>query len=36
MHQGMGGIHVFDVRLRTNDPVVPEWPLTVRSFWGPR
>jgi hypothetical protein len=34
--QGMGGVHVFDVRLRTNDPVVPEWPLTVRSFWGPR
>jgi len=33
MHQGMGGPHLFVIRLKTNDPVEPERTLRIRSFW---
>jgi hypothetical protein len=36
MSQGMGGPHLFLVRVRTNDPAAAERALHVRSFWGPR
>ncbi len=33
MHQGMEGPHEFRIHLRTNDPVVPEKLLDVKSDW---
>jgi hypothetical protein len=33
MHEGMGGPHLFKIRLRTNDTVEPERVLMIRSLW---
>jgi hypothetical protein len=33
MHEGMGGPHLFEIRLRTNDAVEPERVLKIRSLW---
>jgi len=33
MHEGMGGPHLFVIRLKTNDPVEPERALRIRSSW---
>jgi hypothetical protein len=33
MHEGMGGLHLFVVHLRTNDAVEPERALKIRSLW---
>ena len=33
MHEGMGGPHLFVIRLRTNDAVEPERVLKIRSLW---
>ena len=33
MHEGMGGPHLFEVRLRTNDVVQPDRVLKIRSLW---
>jgi hypothetical protein len=33
MHEGMGGAHLFVIRLKTNDPVEPERALRIRSLW---
>jgi hypothetical protein len=33
MHVGMGGPHLFVIRLKTNDPVEPERALRIRSYW---
>jgi hypothetical protein len=33
MHEGMGGPHLFVIRLKTNDPVEPERALRIRSLW---
>ena len=33
MHPGMGGPHLFVIRLRTNDVVEPDRVLKIRSFW---
>jgi hypothetical protein len=29
MHEGMGGLHVFAIDVRTNDPARPQVTLTV-------
>ena len=34
MPEGMGGPHLFVIRVRTNDPVEPERLLSIRSNWG--
>jgi hypothetical protein len=34
MPEGMGGPHLFVIRVRTNDPVEPERLLRIRSTWG--
>jgi hypothetical protein len=34
MPAGMGGPHLFVIRLRTNDSVEPERALRIRSDWG--
>lgn len=34
MPEGMGGLHLFVIRVRTNDPVEPERLLRIRSNWG--
>ena len=33
MHEGMGGAHLFDLTVRTNDPSQPEKHLLIASFW---
>jgi len=33
MHAGMGGPHLFAIRVKTNDAVEPERLLRIRSFW---
>jgi hypothetical protein len=33
MHDGMGGPHLFAIRLQTNDAVQPERVLRIRSVW---
>jgi len=33
MHQGMGGPHLFVIRLKTNDPIEPERQIKIRSNW---
>ena len=33
MHEGMGGPHLFEVRLRTNDVVQSDRVLKIRSLW---
>jgi hypothetical protein len=33
MPPGMGGPHLFVIRLRTNDAVQPERTLQIRSLW---
>ena len=33
MHEGMGGPHLFEIHLRTNDAVQPERRLQIRSLW---
>lgn len=33
MHEGMGGPHLFVIRLRTNDAVEAERLLKIRSLW---
>lgn len=35
MHEGMGGPHLFIVKLKTNDAVEPERQLRIRSNWVP-
>jgi hypothetical protein len=34
MPEGMGGPHLFAIRLRTNDPMQPERILQIKSDWG--
>jgi hypothetical protein len=34
MPEGMGGPHLFVIRLRTNDPGQPEKVLRIKSDWG--
>jgi hypothetical protein len=31
MHSGMGGQHVFDLVINTNDPVQPQQVVTVKA-----
>jgi hypothetical protein len=31
MHEGMGGSHVFDVLVDSNDPVQPQQTVTVKA-----
>ena len=31
MHEGMGGMHHFDIVFKSNDPVEPEKVLTVKA-----
>jgi hypothetical protein len=33
MPAGMGGPHLFVIRLKTNDPIEPERQLKIRSLW---
>jgi hypothetical protein len=33
MHKGMGGPHLFIIRMQTNDAGQPERLLRVRSLW---
>jgi hypothetical protein len=33
MPPGMGGPHLFVIRLKTNDPVEPERRIRIRSNW---
>ena len=33
MHEGMGGPHLFTIRLQSNDAVEPERVVRIRSFW---
>jgi hypothetical protein len=33
MHEGMGGPHLFLIRLMTNDAVEPQRVLRIRSYW---
>jgi hypothetical protein len=33
MHDGMGGPHLFLVKVKSNDPVEPERILRIRSNW---
>jgi hypothetical protein len=33
MHEGMGGPHLFEIQLRTNDVVEPARILKIRSLW---
>jgi hypothetical protein len=35
MHEGMGGPHLFLIRLKSNDAVQPERILKIRSLWQP-
>ncbi len=35
MHEGMGGPHLFEIRVKSNDPVEPEKLLIVKSNWIP-
>ena len=35
MHEGMGGPHLFVVKLKTNDAVEAERQLRIRSNWVP-
>ncbi len=35
MHEGMGGAHLFDVPVATNDPARPETHLWIASYWVP-
>jgi hypothetical protein len=35
MHAGMDVPHRFDVKVRTNDPNMPELVLVAKSNWGP-
>jgi hypothetical protein len=34
MHEGMGGPHLFEVTLRTNERTTPERKLYIASDWG--
>jgi hypothetical protein len=33
MHAGMGGQHLFDLTVKSNDPAQPEKHLYIASFW---
>ncbi len=33
MHPGMGGPHLFEIHLQSNDPTQPERILRIRSSW---
>jgi hypothetical protein len=35
MHEGMGGAHLFAIRIKTNDSVEKERVLKIRSYWQP-
>jgi len=35
MHQGMGGPHLFEMTVRSNDPLEPLRKLYVKAFFGP-
>jgi len=35
MHEGMGGPHLFNIHLESNDPAQAEKLLTIRSNWIP-
>jgi len=35
MHAGMGGRHLFVIKLKSNDPVEPERTLKIKSNWIP-
>jgi hypothetical protein len=36
MHEGMGGKHLFEIPLSTNDPTQASKRLLVASDWGAR
>lgn len=36
MHEGMGGPHLFDLPIRTNDPTQPEKHVWIASNWVPQ
>jgi hypothetical protein len=36
MHPGMGGKHLFEVAVKTNDPAQPLKKLLVASDWQPQ
>ncbi len=35
MHEGMGGKHLFEIVLETNDPTQPSKRLLIQSNWIP-
>jgi hypothetical protein len=35
MHEGMGGAHLFEIPLKTNDPAQPLKKLLVATDWQP-
>jgi hypothetical protein len=35
MHKGMGGPHLFEIVVRSNDPQHPEAKLYVKANFGP-
>lgn len=35
MHEGMGGKHVFEIDVTTNDPTQERKKLLVNSDWAP-
>lgn len=35
MHDGMGGKHLFEIAVTSNDPQQPLKKLLVASDWGP-
>jgi hypothetical protein len=35
MHEGMGGPHLFEIALQTNDPANPLKKLLVATDWQP-
>jgi hypothetical protein len=35
MHEGMGGAHLFEIAVMTNDPAQPIKKLYIASDWQP-
>jgi len=36
MHEGMGGRHLFEIAMKTNDLTQPAKKLLIESDWQPR